>query len=259
MRRFFVDIDNKRNGSVVIDGDEASHINRVLRLKAGDKIIVCFGDGYDHTAEILELSNKHCKAKLLGRKKNEKENSIHIILFAPLIKSDKLEYVAQKATELGVNKIVPFVSKYSTIKLGGSSNKVDRLARIALEASKQCGRAVVPQVDTPIIYADVLVRLANYDLSLVGYELETDKTLKQVVSEVASEVVSKLAVMDKGFADKAKSIAIVIGSEGGFSESEIESAKSVGAFTFSLGRRILRSETACIVSVANLLQLLGEI
>lgn len=227
--RFFVDVNNKNDNLIYITQDENVHLNSVLRLRVGDDIDVCLNDGIVHNCTLIEVGKKQSIAQI--NTSIIKDNHSNITLFMALIKAERMDWAVQKVTELNVASIVPFESEYCTVKDKG--NKIERLNRIAVSASKQCGRAVLPCIQETLPFALLLDKLKEFNQIIVAYENETQN---------AKEILSKL--------DKTKSIALVIGSEGGFSEAEIEKLKALGAKVVSLGQTILRAETACVALVS---------
>ncbi|HEY8419492.1 MAG TPA: RsmE family RNA methyltransferase [Clostridia bacterium] len=237
-KRFFADY--TEDDVIILKDQEHHHLANVVRLKAGDQVTVCFNDGYDNICEIVEIKKNHAVLKILSREKNINEAGIDLTLFQAAPKGDKLDLIVQKCVELGVNKIVPFLSQFTQVK--EHSVKTDRLNKIALEAAKQCGRAVVPRVEKTYKFAEILPRLKEFDLVLMPYELETQQDIKTAL---------------EGAVGKQK-IAIIIGSEGGFSQEEVDLAKEYNAQTVTLGNRILRAETAAISVAAIVMYQLDQ-
>ena len=164
MRRFFVDKIEKPIAKLY--GNENKHLAEVLRSKKGDLIILCPQDKKDYFYEIIDFDKNSTTLKYIEEKENETEPSINLTVYFSLIKGDKSELVVQKLTELGVTKICPFISEYTVQK----SDKIDRLKRVALEASKQCGRAIVPEINEVIKFNSMLDMLVNYDAVIFAYE-----------------------------------------------------------------------------------------
>ncbi len=225
-KRFFT---SYTDGDIIlIQDEEYHHLVNVMRAQIGEQITVCFNDGYDNLCEIISLGKNLATLKIMSRQKNNAEADIDVTLFQAVPKGDKLDLIVQKSTELGVKKIVPFLSKFTQTK--AISVKSDRLKKVATEAAKQCGRAVVPEIEEVKTFSEVLKTLDEYDYILMPYELEKTREIKTALIK----------------ANKPTSIAIIIGSEGGFCIDEIEQAKQCGADIVSLGNRILRAETAAI-------------
>lgn len=231
--RFFISIENKNNNTVTITGDEFTHLSSVLRLRVGEKIDVCFNDGVVHLCELIEINKKQALAEILSSQKIESRSS-KIILFLALTKAERMDWAVQKCTELGIDEIVPFASEFCTVKDKG--NKVERLNRVALSASKQSGRVVLPIISQNLSFNQAIEKLSQIPQVLLAYEN---------ASQNAKDVISKF--------DNTKDTAIIIGSEGGFAESEVKAFSDIGASVVSLGSNILRAETACValLSVVN--------
>jgi len=231
-RRFIVE--GNVMGRFVIDGKEARHIS-VLRHKVGDIIQV-----NDKKCEVVEMSKDEIVCEVVGDAEVRGVPKTKVTLFQALLKSDKMEFVIQKAVELGVSSIVPFISKNVVVKLEGKDKvkKVERWNKISVEASKQCGRSDVVEVSEILRFEEMLERFSEVDLVLFAYENETEG-LKETLSQYADN----------------KRIAIVIGAEGGFDASEAGCVISAGenVKSVSLGSRILRAETASLFLLSILM------
>lgn len=238
MPRFFCENINENN--VVITGQDAKHISRVLRMKQGETLVLCDGNGIDYYCKINDIS-EDIKLSVVEKKKNESEPDVYITLYQAIPKGDKLDFIVQKAVELGAKRIVPVMTKYcvSRPKPDAAEKKTERLNKIALEASKQCGRAVVPVVESFIDFNTAIKRMAK-ERSMVFYEGGGEKVYNIVSCE-------------------DKKISIFIGSEGGFSEEEINSCKSCGITPATLGKLILRCETAPICALTLVMNATGNI
>lgn len=230
IKRFFVPTENITDDIVTITGDEHIHLSNVLRFKKGYKLIVCDNSGYDYNCTVLSIEKDKTTCKIESNKLNQTEHASKIILLYGLTKSEKYEIGIQKAVELGVNEIVPFISQNTSEK----SLRLDRLNRIVLEACKQCGRAKRPIVHEPLLYQNAL----NFakGLKIIAYEKEYNNTLRTVLTDLHSY----------------DCVTLAIGSEGGLTVEEIEKAKSLGFTSVSLGKRILRAETAVISGLASI-------
>lgn len=230
IRHFFVSPDDFcADDTAIVSGDEFLHMTKVLRHKVGYKVILCCGDGYDYLGTIREIKDGCAKVVIDERRQNENDPKVKITLFQALPKGDKMQLIVQKCTELGAVKIVPFLSRYTE----EDKFNVDRMRRVAKEACKQCGRASLCDIGDLCEFDDIVSQFADYDVIIMPYEnAECGK-----IGEV------------KGL-DKADSIAVVIGSEGGFDGEEVKTAQQNGARIVSLGRRILRCETAGLVTMA---------
>lgn len=220
MKKFFA----KAQGSVFIfEGDELAHFN-VLRCKMGEQIL-CYGeDGYNYLCEVTEIAKKQAVARVIEKTENTKNPKLNITMFQALVKGEKLDLIVQKLTELGVKELYTFSSEFAIAK--ANDNKLDRLNKISKEACKQCGRSIPLILHESIAFNKMIELLSNYDIILFANEKNTDRTLS--------------------FIKDKKNIAIIVGSEGGFSDGEISAIETAGATSFGLGDRILRAETACI-------------
>lgn len=234
LRRFFVE---SISDLITIEGEEYRHAVSVLRIKEGEKIIACDNTGFEFICEILEISKKYFTAKVLEKVESETEALNKVCLIAGYLKGDKTELVVQKAVELGVKEIVVFSSKFSSAFM--NENKLSRLNKVSIEASKQCGRAVAPKV----IYKESLESALEFGN---GYENKL----------FACEFATK---NDIDISSLTGSTCIVVGSEGGFSKEEYSNALDLGYKTLYLGKRILRAETACIALTGIVMNSLGEL
>jgi 16S rRNA (uracil1498-N3)-methyltransferase len=235
MPRFFAD--EVLGNEVIITGDDARHIGRSLRMKVGDEIIIC-AKGMDYSCEIISISDDEVVLKADEPQKCLAEPNVFLTLYQAMPKSDKLESIIQKSVELGASRIVPVLTRRCVSRPSKKDfdKKLARYNKISLEASKQSGRGIIPEITSFLTLEEAFKEMAKADCSLVLYE-------KGGVRFTESNI------------QRAKSIAILIGSEGGFEESEIELAKSYGVKPLWLGHRILRCETAPIaaISIAMLL------
>jgi len=231
-RRFIVD--GNVEGRFVIGDKEARHI-AVLRHNVGDVIQV-----NDKMCEIVEMQRDEVVCEVIGNAEIMGVPETKVTLFQALLKSDKMEFVIQKAVELGVSEVVPFVSKNVVVKLEGKDKvkKVERWNKISVEASKQCGRSDVVAVTEILSFDEMLKKFSEFDLVLFAYENET-VSLKETLTQYTED----------------KKIAIVIGAEGGFDAAEAErvvtSCENVKSV--SLGERILRAETASLFLLSVLM------
>ena len=241
MPRFFVPTDNFENETVRITGDDARHISRALRMARGEHITVCDMKGYEYDCVLEEFCDDVCVvARILSSAKSENEPPYKVTLYQACPKGDKLEYIVQKAVELGVSEIVPFISDrcVSRPDQKSASKKVERLSKIAKEAAKQSGRAALYDVADFCSYEQALRSASEAELKLFFYEGDNTTPLPEVI---------RAAKKDGRIPEN---IAIFIGSEGGFSLEETKKASECGFVLCGLGKRILRTETAsgCVLS-----------
>lgn len=236
MRKLFLD---KVDGDMIIlTGDDHKHIAYSLRMRKGDEITVCAA-GVDYTAIIREMTKNSTTAEITGKARSTAEPDTDITLFFGALKGDKNDYVVQKCTELGVKDFVPFISDFSAVTR--ESVKIERLARIALEAAKQSGRGVVPPVQNVVEFNDLLDLLQVYDTIVFPYEQEEELPLDKFLDGCV----------------KGKT-AIVVGPEGGFSKTEAEKIRNIAGGSVTLGERILRADTACVSVVSVVMYAFGE-
>ena len=238
MPRFFVE-DFSKNPKIT--GDDAKHISRSLRMKTGEELTVCDTKGIDYFCTISAITDQEILLKINDTKKTESEPTIDVTLFQCMPKGEKIESVVQKSVELGVNKIVPVISSRCISRPDAKSGakKVARLNKIANAAAKQSGRGILPTVENLIDFKSMLGELENFDLVICFYEL-WGAPLKTLI-------------------ENHKKIAIIIGSEGGFSVEEVETLKKCGVKIATLGKRILRTETAPIAALTSIMLLSGNL
>ena len=225
MNRFFRDINDKCNDCIKIDGEDYHHIKNVLRLQVNDHIEI-ISEKYLYTCIIQHITKEYIDVKIEDYLLLEKEK-LEIHLFQGLAKSDKFDFIIQKSVELGINSITPLITKRNIVKLKDKSldNRMLRYQKISLNAASQSHRTIIPKVNYPIDINNII--LEGDELGLVVYENSKDMNLKSILKKC----------------NKNK-IKIVIGPEGGFELSEIEILQKKGFNIVSLGKRILRTETA---------------
>lgn len=242
MPKFFVDKENINDHTILLQGENANHISNVLRSKIGDVITVGDGDGLDYTCEITQIDKKEVICSITDITSSNAEPNTKITLFQALPKSDKMELVIQKCIEIGVDKIVPVATKHCVVKLSGKEDKkLQRWNKIAEAAAKQCGRGKIPKVEHITSFKDAVICAKNSDSAIIPYEKEQHNSIKSFCRNFTG-----------------KSIGVFIGPEGGFSEDEIELATENGIIPVTLGKRILRTETAGLVASVILLYELEE-
>ena len=226
MRRFYADEVNEN--SIMITDDEAAHMKNSLRMKAGDEFIAIDGSGFDYYCAISNI-DRDITARIIKKEKGSAEPDIKVTLYQAYPKSAKMNDIVDKAVELGVYEIIPFLSKRCVKRPQGQG---DKLTKVSLSAAKQSGRSIIPSVSDVQSFHDALKLMKRHKLLIACYEEEKIKELSQAMSNEADD------------------IAIVIGSEGGFEKEEIDSMRDAGAMIVTLGRRILRTETAGIAVLA---------
>lgn len=238
MYNFFTD-NQQINGKFYITGGDYNHIKNVLRMKKGEQFLVSHG-GVSHLCELEDFESDSVIATIVEENYQDTSLPIEIHLFQGLPKADKLELIIQKTVELGVSKIIPVEMKRSIVKLDDKKKdgKTARWQAIAKSASKQSKRTSIPTVETAVSYTKALEMAKELDLIILPYEskngmLDTINVLKEIKAGMK--------------------IGVIIGPEGGFDDKEVEKAEELGAKIISLGKRILRTETAAITAVAMLM------
>lgn len=244
MHRFFVEGNQISDQHILIQGDDFKHISRVLRLSKGDLIEVCDGKKNDYRVAIKKLSKDHLSGQILESYRSLGENeNFQITLFQALAKGPKMEMIIQKNVELGIQRIYPFSCLRSIVELGKKEEKKrERWQRIAYEAAKQSKRGIIPEIGQVLTISRIAKMQKEFDLVLLAYEGEKEKRLKQVLWDFGKD-------HPQG---QNLSLAIIVGPEGGFDSQEVRLLTDAGACPVSLGRRILRTETAGIVMVSQL-------
>ena len=230
MPRFFVAKEYIKEENIIISGADAHHIARSLRMAEGDEVTLCDGEGMEYQCILSRIRDEECIAEIRESCPSVSESPTEINLFMAYPKGDKLETVIQKAVELGAHRIVPFESSrcIKRPKAEKAEKQTARLQRIAEEAAKQCGRARIPSVTQPMSFKEMINEASLSELSLLCYENEGGKSIKDALTGRAMP----------------KSISVIVGSEGGFSPEEVNMATESGCVSVTLGRRILRCETA---------------
>ncbi|MBP3360023.1 MAG: 16S rRNA (uracil(1498)-N(3))-methyltransferase [Clostridia bacterium] len=245
MPKFFVEPSKVRDGKIIIDTEDVKHITRVLRMDTGSKLTVCDTCGFDYLAEVSSVSEKAVICTVLEKEKSDSEPKVQITLYQALPKGTKMEYIIQKTTELGIYRIVPVMMSRCVSKInsrGDGEKKAARWQKIAESAAKQSGRGIIPEVCPPVSFAEALGSLKSAELAFAPYECEAENGLKGLIHGAAYE--------------KA---AFIIGPEGGFDPAEAELLKKSGIATVTLGKRILRTETAGEAVLAMMMYEAGEL
>ena len=245
MPKFFVNKNNISDHTVTLDGDNARHIAMVLRGKVGDEITVGDGEGRDYTCKLTEIDKKCVTAEITDIFTNDNEPKVKITLFQGLPKADKMELIILKAVELGAYSVVPVAMKRSVVKLDAkkAKAKVERWNGIALSAAKQSKRSIQPEVTEVMTFKQALEYAGKLDKLLLPYECaEGMEKTRKVIEEIGHGV----------------SVGIFIGPEGGFDRSELDEAVNAGCEIITLGKRILRTETAGMMLLSVLMYNMEE-
>jgi len=246
MHRFYVTEDQFHNDTITITGSDVNHIKNVLRMKQGDELIICNGQGKDCYCIIDKVSENEITTNVVSVQETGTELKAKITLFQGLPKKDKMELIIQKAVELGVYEIVPVMTKRVIVKLEDRKKerkKLERWQLIAESAAKQSGRGIIPNVHPVITYQDAILKCRNMDLGIIPYENAEGM-------EFTREIMNKIK--------QYSSIGIFIGPEGGFEESEIALARENNIHPITLGKRILRTETAGLAILSMMMLSLEE-
>ncbi len=239
MPRFFTETIDEKKGSIL--GDDAKHIAKVLRMKVGERLVACDTKGKDYDCIIEALDDKQVDLSVERVYPSETEPSVVVTLYQAMPKSDKMELIIQKAVELGVSTIVPVQTKRCVSRPDEKSmkKKLERYNRIALEAAKQCGRGRIPQVLPMLDYTQALKAMKEDEKAMLFYENSTSSFRKELEQGV-------------------NSVSIMVGAEGGFEEEEVQQALDMGIASLSLGKRILRCETAPLAALSIIMYETGN-
>ncbi len=229
MNRFFINKEDVSDCEAVLRGEDVKHISTVLRLKPDDEVMLCDGMGTDYHARIVSINKTEVLFEILSSSPALTEPACSVTLFQGLPKAGKLETIIQKCVELGISGICPVAMERSVVRLSKKDfdKKLDRYKRVALEASKQSRRGVIPTVGALITPEEIDPH--DFDVLLLAYELESGNSIKYVLDSLDASV---------------RRIGVIVGPEGGISSDEAELFIARGVKPFSLGHRILRTETA---------------
>ncbi len=241
IRRFYVNFDQFFHNTITITEDEHHHLKNVYRLTVGTEIIVVCGDEYDYHARIEEIGKNSTIATITKKVKNQFNPAVKVTVFQALTKKDAMSNLVQKLSELGVSEFVPLETQNTTAK--DKVNKADKLQTVANQSTKQCKRSIPLNVLPTMSFIEMVKQFHTYDLVIFANETEQNTTLFDAFETV----------------NQPKHVAIVIGSEGGFTPEEMELAKQNGAKSITLGKRILRVETATIATTAIAMHHLHEL
>ena len=241
MYKFFIQNSQIQNNQVIINGEDVNHIKNVLRLNKKEKIIVCNKETCkSYIAELDSITKEEVICNIVEEKLVSTEPAVNIDLFQGLPKSDKMEHIIQKTTELGVKRIYPVIMERCVVKIDkkDESKKIVRWQKIAESAAKQSKRDFIPKVENIINLENICKILPKYDIILLAYENEDSNTLKQELQKIKKQNAN---------------IGVVVGPEGGFTKNEVNILETAGAKCVTLGKRILRTETAPIVLLSNII------
>ena len=242
MTRFFVDAEEMRRDTIILEGQNAAHA-RVLRLKAGEQVLVCDGQGNECLCAVGTAENGNLELNVLDRGVSASEPAVKVSIYMALPKADKLEHVIQKATELGAAEIVTFPTARCVSRPDEKSlkKKLERWQKIAASAAEQSGRGRIPAVITLGSYSEALQRAGKADKAILFYENERATTLRMALESGSYE-----------------SVSLLTGPEGGLEEREVAQAQEAGLQVCTLGKRILRCETAPLCALSAVMYASGE-
>ena len=241
MNQFFVEPSQIQDKKIVITGKDVNHIKNVLRMKEGEELICCDGNGKEYICQVAELNREYVLVSVQKEQASANELSVRTVLFQGLPKKDKMELIIQKAVELGVVEIVPVMTKRTIVKLEDKKKeekKLERWQSIALSAAKQSGRGIIPLIKPVMNWKEMLDYMGELDYNIILYENAFGmKGTKECIKTAAQK----------------NRVGILVGPEGGFEETEVTQATDHGAQCVSLGHRILRTETAGFTMLAALM------
>ena len=244
MRHFIIEQKSIQDDKAIITGSEARHVSRVLRRDVGDRLNLVDEHGVEYLAVIISKNQQDLEVKLLEKYPPPKESPIKVLLGQALPKARKMDYIVQKATELGVHTIIPFFSTRTVPRLHGErqEKKCERWQKIALEASKQCGRKIIPKVEEILTFEEIIENWEDNSLKIILWEDEKNNRLHTVLKNL----------------QQFKKIVVLVGPEGGFTDKEIAAARERTFQSAGLGSSILRTETAAVYLLSVLHYELGQ-
>lgn len=240
MHHFFTDPSQVREEKIYIEGSDVNHIKNVLRMKIGEQVQISDQSGKNYLCELEAFESEKVQFRILEERESENELTSRLYLFQGLPKSDKMEWIVQKAVELGVYEVIPVATQRAVVKLDEkkAAKKTARWNAIAEGAAKQSGRDVIPCVKDVMSLENALSYAADLDLVLMPYEdAEGMEKTRRVIGGIKP----------------GQSVGIFIGPEGGFEETEVQKAREAGAVVLTLGKRILRTETAGLTVLSILM------
>jgi 16S rRNA (uracil1498-N3)-methyltransferase len=245
MTRFFVPKKNLSDTHGLIDGQELVHLKKVLRLVPGDRVTIFDDSGWEHEAVILSLNAEQGKIEIVRSYQAATESPLQITLGIALTKGERMDWIVEKATELGVRTIIPFSSSYSVPQLDEKKvmKRTERWQKIALSATKQCGRTRMPDISLLREYRKLVDEASSQTLKLILWEKENHQSLYQIHDKYGD----------------VDAVLIVVGPEGGFTVEEAQLAQRHGFETVEMGRRILRADTAAVAAITLVQFLWGDL
>lgn len=248
MHRFYIRPEHVSDRQLRLDQEQSRHIERVLRLRPGDAIIVFDGQGREYETKIVGAQDGQIIVEIIQLLLHDNESPLKLSLVQGIAKGDKMDFIIQKAVELGAYAVYPFFSQHAVVKLEQerAGKKQERWQTIAREACKQCRRNTIPAVH-PLGSLSSMLNIINGQPAIMLYEKETRCGLKELLAEQRSVL------------SAARELFLIIGPEGGFSSSEAEAARAAGIMTAGLGSRILRTETAALAAMSIIFYELADL
>lgn len=248
MQRFFVPDSHIADGRITLPADASRQLAQVLRARPGDTVTALDDSGYEYAVTLDTVSRRRTTGVITGRRLGDGEPQTAITLYQGLMKSDRFEYVLQKGTELGIARFVPFISERTVTRSVITPNRLTRWRRIVREAAEQAGRCRLPAIADALTFTEVCDSIAKSGArpAIIGWECERERGIRQTLLRRKADI------------RRAQSISIVIGSEGGLTDAEAAHALDCGMERVSMGRRILRAETAGIIAAAAVLYEMDE-
>ncbi len=244
MHRFFVNRESIINNRVEITGDDAEQVRKVLRMKEGDEIAVLDGTGWEYRVQLDEIKKGYAAGEIKFKDFKSEDSKIKIILGQGMPKGDKMDFIVQKATELGIHEIVPLILERCIVRIKDKdSGKIKRWQRIAKESAEQAMRRFIPSIHAVSDLKEFCNEYKDTDLKVILYEDEKKNGLKDLL-EVKKEI---------------KTISIIVGPEGGLNKEEVETADFYGFVPAGLGQRILRTDTTALTALSILQFLYGDL
>ena len=246
-RRFYVERIPADHGAVTLAGALAQRIAKVLRLRAGDDVVLFDGDGEDARVRLDRVAASGVSGRVVERVAGPPEPHVKVHLYQSITKGERFAWLLEKGTEIGVARFVPLIAARAVVRPGAEGQKAERWRRIVVEAAEQCGRSAVPAVEAPQRFDEALASAPG--VLVLPYE-SADEGERNMQAALHGEIDALFAL---------GAVSIFIGPEGGFEPAEVERAKDAGASIVTLGRRVLRSETAGLVAATLALHATGDL
>lgn len=249
MQRYFIPPEHFKQDTVQITGEDAHHLIRVMRTEIGDKMICSNGMDREAVVAVTQIGKQYVEASVVDELPMNAEASVEVWIAQSLPKGDKMEVVIQKGTEIGAARFLPFTSHRTVVQYDAKKEgrRLERWRKIAKEAAEQAHRNRIPDIASPCSWQKLLELSAEADLALLCYEKENTQSYRSLL---------KQALPNPG--SGRRTVLVIVGPEGGFTEGEVAEAEQAGCRTVSLGRRILRTETAPMVALTCILYEAGE-